>query len=187
MHLADRLSRVGIVCGAGDIGETKDLAMSYRVMALLNAKAPWSLELLLRGFRLAMDLPKGGSGPGTKARRLCDLDREALRNPLMRRAVGGSFAEAMSGDVAEVVREGQLYLKPWGFRPEEIQMPAHFWHGREDKNITPRIPQELVERIPAASIDWYDGEGHYSIAHFHSGEFLETSFAEYGDLKEVKN
>ena len=43
-----------------------------------------------------------------------------------------------------------LYVAPWGFAPEEIEVPTQIWHGDEDAAVSPRLRSSSRRRSPAA-------------------------------------
>ena len=53
-----------------------------------------------------------------------------------------------------------LYVAPWGFRPEEIQVPTEIWHGDEDAAVSPRIADFFAETIPGSRLHMLPGAGH---------------------------
>jgi len=177
--LGSRFQHIGVVCGAGEMAESiEDVVLPYRVLGGLHRRAPWSLGAMLKVSELAMRLPGVGSN-SRLAHTVANLpkrDREALCSPEMMHAVAASFSESMSGPARGVVADGGLYLTPWDFDPSEIDVPVRFWHGRLDKNITPRFAEALAEKIPTASIDWFDEEGHYSLPGLQIGSILKAMF-----------
>jgi pimeloyl-ACP methyl ester carboxylesterase len=53
-----------------------------------------------------------------------------------------------------------LYVAPWGFRPEEIQVPTQIWHGNEDAAVSPRIADFFAETIPGSRLHMLPQAGH---------------------------
>ncbi len=73
--------------------------------------------------------------------------REALRQG----------AEAMApGFVAQVA--------PWGFRIEDIAMPAHVWAGAQDDVTSPDLMRRIADKIPTHEFTVWDDVGHIGIA-----------------------
>lgn len=46
---------------------------------------------------------------------------------------------------------------------QEIRVPVHVWHGREDANFHPALSRDLSNRIPGARFTLVDNEGHFSL------------------------
>jgi pimeloyl-ACP methyl ester carboxylesterase len=61
-------------------------------------------------------------------------------------------------------------MQPWGFEPEDLQVPVDVWGGADDKFLDPGWPAELAGRIPDASLRVRSG-GHF-MAHLHWQEIL---------------
>src|SRR5690606_20490877 len=88
-------------------------------------------------------------------------------------AVTRSYLEAVRKGSDPVLEDGELYLGPWDFAPEEIRVPVAFWHGREDRNLPCDVARRLAARVPGARGHWEDGEGHYSLPLRHRGAVLD--------------
>lgn len=171
--MPERVERGGVICGAGMVnGSMSDMVWLYRLMARLDRHAPWSLGMVLRVFRILMRLPGSGAGPGTRAAGLPRRDRLALADPELRDFISRGFVESMEGDVNGVLEDGRLYLKSWDFDPATIRTPVTFWHGREDRNIPPRMPELLAGTIAGSELQWYKEDGHFSLPLLRAEELL---------------
>lgn len=53
-----------------------------------------------------------------------------------------------------------LYVRPWGFRVRNIQVPVHLWHGEQDANAPISMGRYLAMAIPQCQARFYPGEGH---------------------------
>jgi pimeloyl-ACP methyl ester carboxylesterase len=100
-------------------------------------------------------------------------DREAIREGGGWDMVTRSYLEAVSSGPRSMLEEGELYLEPWDFALQDIKTPLRLWHGRADANLPCEVAQRLAEKIPGCEGRWVDGEGHYSLAIYHSGEVLD--------------
>lgn len=74
-----------------------------------------------------------------------------------------STIEAMSQDAKGPAWDFQLYLRPWNFRIEEIQIPLKFFHGEQDKTVTIALAKRYIDRLPTAQLFTYPNEGHISV------------------------
>lgn len=63
-------------------------------------------------------------------------------------------------------------MQPWGFEPEDVQVPVDVWGGADDKFLDPGWPAELAGRIPDATLRVRSG-GHF-MAHLHWPEILDA-------------
>jgi pimeloyl-ACP methyl ester carboxylesterase len=68
----------------------------------------------------------------------------------------------------------RLFNQPWGFAPEEIDIPVHIWHGELDRNVPPIIARRLVNRIPNCKVTFFPNEGHFSLWFNHIEEIIKT-------------
>lgn len=78
-------------------------------------------------------------------------------------AVCKSTIEAMRKGVKGPAWDFQLYLRPWYFRIEEIQIPLKFFHGEQDKTVSIALAKRYIDRLPTAKLVTYPDEGHISI------------------------
>jgi pimeloyl-ACP methyl ester carboxylesterase len=74
-----------------------------------------------------------------------------------------STIEAMSQGAKGSACDFQLYLRPWDFRIEEIQIPLKFFHGEQDKTVPIALAKRSIDRLPTAKLITYPKEGHISI------------------------
>jgi pimeloyl-ACP methyl ester carboxylesterase len=57
--------------------------------------------------------------------------------------------------------------RPWGFSPQEIQVPVDVWHGEDDTTVSIKQARILAEAIPNARSKFFPNEGHLMIiSHF---------------------
>jgi pimeloyl-ACP methyl ester carboxylesterase len=57
-------------------------------------------------------------------------------------------------------RELWIYARPWGFRPEDVTVPVHLWHGTDDIAASAAGARELAERVPACTFHLVPDVGH---------------------------
>jgi surfactin synthase thioesterase subunit len=71
---------------------------------------------------------------------------------------------------AGVVEEYRVMTAPWGFAPENLEVPVDVWGGTEDKFVPQSWPAELARRIPDARLHMRPG-GHF-LAHLYYREIF---------------
>jgi pimeloyl-ACP methyl ester carboxylesterase len=164
--LPERVAAAAIICGAPPFADPADRAgmhWTYRTLTSLKrlrrAATPGviaaSCWMIARGKERA---------PMTWLMRSIPVsDREAIANAGCWESVTRSYLEAVRKGTDTVLTEGELYLEPWDFSPEEIRVPVAFWHGLADKNLPCDVAKRLAARVPAAEGHWEEGEGHYSL------------------------
>jgi pimeloyl-ACP methyl ester carboxylesterase len=59
-----------------------------------------------------------------------------------------------------VARESWLAVRPWGFAPEHITVPARLWHGKRDVIAPVTSGRYLASRIPNCQAIYYPSERH---------------------------
>jgi pimeloyl-ACP methyl ester carboxylesterase len=105
-------------------------------------------------------------------------DGRGLRMGLapMLAAVDRAFlTTAVADELASVVAEGLVhgasgwidddlaFLKPWGFFPEDVHVPAFIWQGGQDLMVPFAHGQWLADHIPGADAELDPGQGHMSL------------------------
>ena len=170
--LRHRVTRVAIIAGALPLTETgvfDQLPAMDRYLTRISQRAPWlarqwfaimglapRVAPVLYGRMAARELGTAdgavirGEGFGTFAR----MSREGMRQP------------------AGVVEEYRAWMRPWGFAPEDLDVPVDVWTGTQDQLVDPGWPQRLASRIPNATLNIRDG-GHF-VAHLHYREIFDA-------------
>lgn len=170
--LRHRVTRVAIVAGALPLtgsGVFDQLPAMDRYLTRMAERAPWlarqwfrimglapRLAPVLYGRLAARDLGKadGAVIRGEGFRTFARMSREAIRQP------------------AGAVEEYRAWMRPWGFAPEDLDVPVDIWAGTDDQLINPSWPQRLASRIPNATLNIRDG-GHF-VAHLHYREIFDS-------------
>lgn len=170
--LRHRVTRAAIVAGALPLtgsGVFDQLPAMDRYLTRMSERAPWlarqwfrimglapRLAPVLYGRLAARDLGKadGAVIRGEGFRTFARMSREAIRQP------------------AGAVEEYRAWMRPWGFAPEDLDVPVDIWAGTDDQLINPSWPQRLASRIPNATLNIRDG-GHF-VAHLHYREIFDS-------------
>jgi pimeloyl-ACP methyl ester carboxylesterase len=57
-------------------------------------------------------------------------------------------------------RDFRLFTRPWDIDLAQMRVPAHIWHGTEDRNVPVEHARVIASRCPAAQLHIVDGGGH---------------------------
>ncbi len=174
--LPDRVIAAAIVCGAPPFADPADrvnMHWGYRTLSGLkrlrrvatSALIPLSRWMIARGAeRAPMTWLMSSISPS---------DRQAIADAGCWESITRSYLEAVRNGTDHVLTDGELYLEPWDFSPEDIRVPVAFWHGLDDKNLPCDVAKNLAARVPGAQGHWEEGEGHYSLPLRYRGQVLE--------------
>jgi len=167
-----QVTRVAIIAGALPLTEPgvfDQLPTMDRVYTRLSQRAPWLARL---GFR-AMAL-MARSTP-TLYGRMAASELGPAEAAVLREDGFAGFArmshEALRRPAGEV-EEYRAWMRPWGFGPEDLDIPVDIWIGSEDEFVPRPWADELARRIPGATLNIRAG-GHF-MAHLHYREIFET-------------
>ena len=170
--LRHRVNRVAIVAGALPLTESgvfDQLPAMDRYFTRMSERAPWLAQQWFRTMGLAPRvapvlygrLAARDLGPADGAvirgegfRTFARMSREAMRQP------------------AGAVEEYRAWMRPWGFAPEDLDVPVDVWAGTDDQLVDPSWAQRLASRIPNATLNIRDG-GHF-VAHLHYREIFDA-------------
>ncbi|AEV75109.1 putative hydrolase or acyltransferase of alpha/beta superfamily [Mycolicibacterium rhodesiae NBB3] len=170
--LRPRATRVAIIAGALPLTEPgvfDQLPAMDRHLTRLSQRAPW---LARQWFQMMGFLPRVAP---------------ALYGRLAARALGPADAAVVAGDGFELfsrmtrdamrqpagaAEEYRAWMRPWGFAPEDLDMPVDIWAGAQDQLVDPSWAHRLASRIPNATLNVRDG-GHF-LAHLHYREIFDS-------------
>jgi pimeloyl-ACP methyl ester carboxylesterase len=169
--LSSRVRRVAIIAGALPLTEPgmfDGLPTIDRVNSMLSRHAPWLARQCFRAMGFAAACAPQLYGR-LAARGLGAADGAVLR------AEGYDNFARMSREALRqphgVVEEYRVMNQPWGFAPEDLQLPVDVWAGADDQLLNPQWPHELARRIPNATLHLMPG-GHF-LAHLHYREIFD--------------
>jgi len=165
----ERVGAVGIVSSLGSPEALGVLNRSSRLLVALGRISPRlaAPPIVLARRRLDRHIDRalaelesllaaeGVDHPGAAALLLADL-LEAF----------SSGCRGVAGDCARVSR--------WWFKPEEVQVRVHLWHGCDDRNVSIAAAERLAERLPDCDARFLSGAGHFGVIPRHSEEILST-------------
>jgi pimeloyl-ACP methyl ester carboxylesterase len=172
--LADRVTMVGLVCGAVTFVTEPDfdgvlpsdrrkpmerfrtepeLVVAEALMRVRDRSAAWVRDP--EGFFDEFFGPLAANAP------------RAYWMRILAAAYGGE------PDVDDYVIE----YSPWGFSVDQLKVPIRAWHGDADERAPLALVEELVRRAHDAELTVYPGEGHF-LSPEHEGEYLSALTAE---------
>lgn len=163
--LPERVICAGVVCGAPPVAELTDAARlhpSYRFLLWLFRQSPLTVRALFAAARPVMFWKHAAQFLQPLRIVLPQPDAETLADSGYFEAVFGCQRDAFA-NVDGLFADAAIYARPWGFRPEDIRVPVHFWQGREDGNFHHTLAAELAARIPGAEFTLVDDEAHFSL------------------------
>jgi len=166
LRLRGRLGAAGVLCGLGPIdrpGATEGMLATHRLGLALARLAPWSARPLAALVRTWL-LSNPERAFDTFVRRLPSPDRKFLAAAAVRSVFVESYRVALGRGSSGVARDLQLYARPWGFSPREIEMLVHVWHGELDTVVPPSFANALVAVMPRARARFFAEDAHFSLA-----------------------
>jgi pimeloyl-ACP methyl ester carboxylesterase len=180
LKLSRRITRAGIFCGLGPLdrhGATGDMLPEHRTILGLVGRFPSTAPLMAR-LVTAMMLWSPEMAMTQFARRLPEVDREILSDPVSRRVFIESYQEALRGGPRGAARDLRLYTRPWGFGQDEIEMPVHFWHGEQDTIVPPSLARAQLGALRDGRARFFPGDAHFSVVFNYTREMLRLLTSE---------
>ena len=174
--LPERVQAAAIICGAPPLGSEADKAhmhWAYRSLAGLRQVRRLAMPAFLKLSRWMIRRGSHRAPMSWVMRSIPTSDRAAIAEAGCWEDVTRSYLEAVNSGAAAVLTDGELYLEPWDFSPEEIRVPVAFWHGLADKNLPCDVAKNLAARVPGAVGHWIENEGHYSLPLRYRGQVLD--------------
>jgi pimeloyl-ACP methyl ester carboxylesterase len=172
--IPERLTGAAVLSGCGPLdtrAARRNASELDRTMLNLSRRSPLAARLMMRPAVLAarrtpvlamksieQDLSKS------------DVQTFQRLNPDPKRAVA-FFVEAFRSGTAGVIDDYRVLASPWGFRPEDIDMPVYFWHGDDDRMVAIAAAHEVADRMPRATFTVVPGAGHLLLMD-HFGDVL---------------
>jgi pimeloyl-ACP methyl ester carboxylesterase len=162
--LPERVVAAGSICGSGPLdSEAASEAMHAPNRALfdLARKDPDAvLAMLEQQYEQMKTLDRT---------QIVEMMRQTLppadisvveRHPDLLDVLANDQDEAMRQGGTGLLAETLMFVQPWGFALEDIQVPVLLWQGDQDLNVPLAHAQEFERRIPRCTATYYPGEGH---------------------------
>lgn len=173
--MPERLISATICCGAPPLTFLgyEHMFWVYRLMIRLRHAFPSILGVLLRAGKII------SSGEPDKAplkwfmAMLGSEDRRVLSDPAIFKIVRLGILEALRRGPRMVIADADIYLSEWGFELSSIDTLIHFWHGKEDRNISWKYSEQVASLMANTSTHWLENEGHYSLPITHSERIIK--------------
>lgn len=173
--LPGRVSSAGLVSSVGPLDDPALRGAMVGVNRGLTAMALRAPSLLRPLFSLQDGVtrrwPEAVLRAGVKL--MPPSDANALGRANVRDAFIRDARQASATNGRAAAQDFVLFATDWGFRLEDMVVPAHIWHGDADKNVLLTHGRLLAERIPGSVFHQCEGEGHLLMVD-HLEEILRT-------------
>jgi pimeloyl-ACP methyl ester carboxylesterase len=136
-------------------------AAYLRIAVSDSATSVAAMERRIRGWKLLM----------------ADSDRNLFKDQSALESLACALAENLRQGARAARNEALIGIKPWGFKPADVDFqPVFLWHGERDR-IMPAMPARLLAgELPHCQATFYPLDGHFSVLIDHLEEiFLELS------------
>jgi len=166
--IRERLVKTGIVCGMGpsDAPGMKD-GISWTFLGTLSILRRVILMITSMGLRRDPDQFL------TRSRAtMSEPDRQLLDQPELAASFIDGMREAFRNSINGANHEAALYVRPWGFRLQDISAEVHLWHGEQDLNVPVSVGRYVADAIPNCNATYHNMEGHLTLSHNHVREIL---------------
>lgn len=166
--LPDRVTRVACIVG---VAPYEALGEDWtRGMDPMNVKEfGWALEGEERAFAelVAEDAAMRARVDADPANllgnyELPETDRAVLARPDVAAVTIESTREQTANGVWGWVDDDIAFMKPWGFDPATVRVPAAIWWGAQDVLVPPQHGEWLAATVPGAVVRVDTGGGHMS-------------------------
>lgn len=175
--IPERLRAVGVLFGPRPLdarGAAAGWSLSRRIQAFLERNGPFWVTRI--GMSVVARLMH--SNPEQTLSKMFEelppSDRAAMDNPNYRRCYMNTICEAFRAGPDGVTMDKILTMKPWGFKPKDIPMEVHLWHGEADRVVPPAMGRYLATSIPNCRAKFVPEEGHFPLVPNFAYEILEV-------------
>ena len=160
-ELPERVTAVGLLAGMGPLDGPKGvLDMGKPIYWRLARRTP---RLMSRLWQLLGDTARkrprravAGMRVGVSA-----PEKEVLGRPELAERLVTVLSEATRQGGARITEDQRVLLEPWGFRPEDVHVPVHVWHGDQDTFVRQRVSEAYAGSIPGCRYVPCPGTGHF--------------------------
>jgi len=165
-RIPDRLKGLALVCPLGPLDQPALLG-AMRWHAFLSFTTMREAPFLSRSFFQGTFIPMARYQPQLLFRMMLGIlpapDYRVLNRPEIAEVIIASLAQSVRGGAEGILHEMALYAAPWGFAPEEIQLPIQLWHGSADDIVPQSHGRWLAQHLPNCTARYIEGEGHFSL------------------------
>jgi pimeloyl-ACP methyl ester carboxylesterase len=155
----------------------KAAPLSLRTAVWMLTHLPWLVQALVR---LATALRGSDEASIEKAllrngARLGAADHALLEIPEIRKALAHAIAESYRQGADANTKDGMIFTRAWGFRPEEITFEKLFlWQGEQDRVMPVAATRLLAQALPQCAATFYPDEGHFSVLLNHAQDIWKA-------------
>lgn len=174
-RLGEVLGPVGIIGGLGPLcatGLLDDMHRPARMLFGLAQHAP-ALANIVLSYLVG---PLMAQTPELALRMVasngCDADRDVLARPEVRTNLLAALREAFRQGAAGPARGALILAGSWGFPLTAVQKQIKLWYATEDATVPLSHGIYLQQQLPAADLETFTGEGHFSLPIRHAERLL---------------
>ena len=175
--LPERVQVAAMVSSFGPVdapGAMDDLPWERKLGVILGRHAPWANRALMATLRNpSRDTEAFARRYSTHS---CPSDKAMLADPTFGGMMKASYTASCERGVRGFAHDITALVGDWGFRLEDIRVPVHLWHAREDLGTPLPMAQAMAAAIPGCRTRWLDGGSHFVIF-THWDELLEAILA----------
>ena len=169
-QIPERLLGATVVAGVSPMTERRTMQgmrLMNKILLNVGRPFPWLLNQMMK---ITANV---GQDPAKLQRAMRDLpavDKALIGNRIdeMQAMVQGAFAQGTAGPT----QDGRIYALPWGFELDQVTFPITIWQGTLDVNVPRSNSELLAEKMPNATLNMIEGEGHLSLAANLGGKIL---------------
>jgi pimeloyl-ACP methyl ester carboxylesterase len=166
-ELAPRIDAMVVVSGSAPLDRRDALSGSSaldRVLVRLSLVSVTAAGAVIGGMALGARLsPRMAVRLGEPA--LTESERVAM-GPLLdlpARQKMEAFLDSVSHGGRGAALDYRVTAQPWGFLPQAISCPVTWWHGLDDDTVPLHQAQDLVARIPHATLHTVPDASHLAL------------------------
>lgn len=165
LTIQDRITKVGIVSGTAPFVEphlADGIHKNSRNFMDLSHQKPWLSRLILRmmGMMARFSPDKVISNALIS---LPEADQLIISSLEVQQAFLAMIQEALRNGPRGSQHDTRLMVTEWDFRPQDIQIPVHLWHGEIDQNAPVAMGRYMANAISRSQAKFYPNEGHLSL------------------------
>ncbi len=110
-------------------------------------------------------------------RALPTAEAETLADEMIFEACFRNYRESWRDGADGLYDDGTVYAKQWGFPLAEVRVPVRLWHGKQDRNFSWELADEMAAQLPNCQTHYLENEAHYSLAIRHRRAILADLLA----------
>ncbi len=164
--LGERLLGVSIVCGLGELADTKasaDMAWPERFGIRFYQRLPGVADWFYGRVAGSLFRAHPETIYSIMTSHLPAIDREVLADPGTRASILASFAEAFGQGGEAAAQDLGIYTRPWDIDLTRIRRPLQLWHGEADTIVPVAMGRHHAAVLPNCDARFLPEEGHFSL------------------------